>query len=274
MNEAIDGFSKLEHDGWDRVAHKYNDTWSQITRQFIESLLDATDVNAGMKVLDVACGPGYVSNSISLRGAESTGIDFSLNMVKWAKEFHPNLKFEEGDAQQLSFPDESFDRVVMNFGILHLPYPQKAIAEAYRVLKPGGKYGFTSWGGINESPTVKVFEGVVERHANLKVPMPEAPAYDMFADSALCKNYLEMVGFDVTNFQFLPLMIKWLVPDAHFYFDAQLNAGVRRAAFLNQQSAEVLEKIERDLSKELEQFRVANGLALPFCGFIIVADKK
>jgi len=36
MNEAIDGFSKLEHDGWDRVAHKYNDTWSQITRQFIE----------------------------------------------------------------------------------------------------------------------------------------------------------------------------------------------------------------------------------------------
>jgi len=275
MNEAsMDDFSKLEHDGWDRVAHKYNDVWSHLTRQFIEPLLDAADVKARMKVLDVACGPGYVSKSISLRDAESIGLDFSENMIKFAKQFYPDLKFEEGDAQQLAFPDEAFDRVVMNFGILHLPEPDKAISEAFRVLKHGGKYGFTSWGGINESATVKVFESVVEKYADQNVPMPEAPAYDMFADAILCKDYLKKAGFDVSNFQFQPLLVKWLVPNAHFYFDAQLNAGVRRAAFLNQQSSDVLEKIEHRLTKELEQFSTANGLALPFCGFIIIADKK
>jgi SAM-dependent methyltransferase len=228
----------------------------------------------GMKVLDVACGPGYVSNSISLRGGESIGIDFSANMISWAKQFFPNLIFLEGDAQQLSFPDESFDRVVMNFGILHLSNPQKAISEAYRVLRRGGKYGFTAWGGINDSPAANAFEAVIDKHADQTVPMPDAPAYDMFADQSLCCDFLRMAEFDVSHFRFDPLLIRWLVPDAHFYFDAQLNAGVRRAAFLKQQSAEVLEKIRRDLVTELDQFRTANGLALPFCGFIIVADKK
>jgi len=272
--DYVGDFSKLEHDGWDRVAHKYNDVWSHLTRQFIEPLLNAADVKAGMKVLDIACGPGYVSKSISLREAESIGVDFSENMITLAKQLYPDLKFELGDAQQLAFPDEAFDRVVMNFGILHLSEPDKAIAEAFRVLKHGGKYGFTSWGGINESATVKVFESVVEKYADQNVPMPEAPVSDMFSDPILCKDYLKKAGFDVSNFQFQPLLVKWLVPDAHFYFDAQLNAGVRRAAFLKQQSSDALEKIERDLTKELEQFRTEKGLALPFCGFIIIADKK
>ena len=56
-----DDFARFEHESWQRVADKYDSVWSPLTRQFIPSLLEDASVSAGMLVLDVACGPGYVS---------------------------------------------------------------------------------------------------------------------------------------------------------------------------------------------------------------------
>ena len=80
-----DDFSKLEYAGWQRVADKYLDNWAKLTRQFIEPLLDAANIYKGMKVLDVACGPGLVAEKIYKRKALPVGIDFSPEMIKLAK---------------------------------------------------------------------------------------------------------------------------------------------------------------------------------------------
>src|SRR2546430_14342523 len=80
-----DSFTEFELQGWERVADKYNLVWSSSTRQFIPPLLDTTEVFAGMSVLDVGCGPGYVSDAAAERGATSTGLDFSKEMVAIAK---------------------------------------------------------------------------------------------------------------------------------------------------------------------------------------------
>src|SRR5262245_52350906 len=53
------------------------------------------------------------------------------------------VRFTQGDAQDLPFERAGFDRVLMNFGLLHVSHPERACAEACRVLKPGGKFGFT-----------------------------------------------------------------------------------------------------------------------------------
>ena len=74
--EMHDQFSQFEHEGWERVAHKYDSVWSLLTRQFIPYLIRATEVSAGMSVLDVACGPGYVSDAVRKAGAIPKGIDF------------------------------------------------------------------------------------------------------------------------------------------------------------------------------------------------------
>ncbi len=77
MNRFQDDFARFEHEGWQRVADKYDFVWAPLTRQFIPSLLEDASVSAGMLVLDVACGPGYVSAAAKQLGAIPTGIDFS-----------------------------------------------------------------------------------------------------------------------------------------------------------------------------------------------------
>src|SRR4051812_40313193 len=134
----MNAFTEFEHEGWERVAGKYDATWASSTRQFIGPLLDAAEVAAGMSVLDVGCGPGYVSAAAAERGAKPTGLDFSNHMVGIARRSFPAIEFREGDAQNLPFSDETFDRVVANFALLHLAEPERACAEACRVLKPDG----------------------------------------------------------------------------------------------------------------------------------------
>lgn len=63
----------------------------------------------GVRLLDVACGTGYVAALATSRGAAAIGVDFVASMVGEAKKLHPSTEYREGDAEALPFPDESFD---------------------------------------------------------------------------------------------------------------------------------------------------------------------
>ena len=267
-----DEFSKLEFDGWQRVANQYIDVWSTLTQQFIDPLLNAAKVKKSMKVLDVACGPGIVSEKIMERNAIPVGIDFSPEMIKIAKLSYPQIEFHEGDAQELLFDDATFDCVVMNFGMLHLPQPLQAMKEAWRVLRKG-IFAFTVWSPSN-SPAPKVMNEAKEKFADMNVPMPAAPPYDYFEDRQNCSVFLSKAGFDPETIHFEMKLVKWLVPDAGFLFNAELNAGVRNAAFLRQQSPENLQKIKLAVEKGVQQFKVRDGYELPFTGCVIAAEKR
>ena len=135
MNVHADDFARFEHAGWERVADKYDSVWSSLTRQFISYLINAAGVSASMSVLDVACGPGYVSAAVKQLGAIPTGIDFSEKMIAIAKQMSPDIAFFQGNAQDLPFGNFSLDRVLINFGLLHVSQPEQACAEACRVLR-------------------------------------------------------------------------------------------------------------------------------------------
>ncbi|MGQ0737760.1 MAG: class I SAM-dependent methyltransferase [Bacteroidota bacterium] len=273
MSIQNNDFSKLEYEGWQRVAGKYLDNWANLTQQFIDPLLNAAGVKKEMKVLDVACGPGIVSKKIHERKAFPVGIDFSPEMIKLAKSFYPYIEFHEGDAQELQFGDTMFDAVVMNFGMLHIPRPLQAMKEAYRVLRNGGKFAFTVWASAARSPASKVMNDAKEKYADMNVPMPAAPPYDYFENRENSSMLLSQAGFDSQSLHYETRLVNWLVPSAGFLFDAELNAGVRNAAFLRQQSAEVLGNIKAAVEQGMEQFKVDNGYALPFLGCIIAARK-
>src|SRR6516164_1279538 len=115
-----DAFTQFEHQGWERVADKYDSTWATSTRQFIPPLLEAAGVSVKMSILDVGCGPGYVSAAATERGVNAIGLDFSEEMIGIAKEKFPQVEFRQGDAQNLPFANGTFDRVVANFALLHL----------------------------------------------------------------------------------------------------------------------------------------------------------
>jgi ubiquinone/menaquinone biosynthesis C-methylase UbiE len=76
-----------------------------------------------MSVLDVGCGPGYVA---AARGATPRGLDFSGEMVASAQKMFLRIEFCEGDPQNPPFTDVTFDRVLANFALLHISYPERA----------------------------------------------------------------------------------------------------------------------------------------------------
>jgi ubiquinone/menaquinone biosynthesis C-methylase UbiE len=271
-NVLQDDFSKLEHDTWTQVTGLYDKSWANLTKQFIEPLLDATGIRQGMRVLDVACGPGYVSKAIHARNAIPTGVDFSSSMIRLAKEFYPDIQFVEGDAQALNFSDNEFDAVVMNFGMLHLAKPELGMAEARRVLKPRGGFGFTVWAGPDRSPTAEVMFNNIMKYAREDVNMPEAPPNYYFSDQKLTTEVLERIGFD--NVTFTDHLIEWVVPTAEYYFNTELNAGVRSGTFLRRQTPETLSLIKQAIVEGMQQFYDGTGYRLKFCGCVFAATKR
>ena len=271
---AQDDFTLFEHKGWQRVADKYDSVWSPLTRQFIPSLLEDASVSSEMLFLDVACGPGCVSAAAKQLGAVPIGIDFSDKMVAIAKRMFPKIRFTQGDAHDLPFEDDSFDRVLMNFGLLHVSHPEKACAEACRVLKRGGKFGFTVWAGPEQNPGAKIVNDAIEAYANLDVGLPEGPPKYLYGEREECRQVLKRAGFDGTSMSYETRTVEWKLPDAGYYFEAERNAGVRTAGILERQSRETLEKIRIALENGIKQYARGNEFALPMAAHVVVVSKN
>jgi SAM-dependent methyltransferase len=266
-------FTEFEHEGWERVANKYDSVWSSSTRQFIPPLLDAADVSANLSLLDVGCGPGYVSAAAAERGAIPTGLDFSREMIAIAKKMFPRIQFQEGDAQNLPFADASFDRVVANFAFLHLADPDRALAEACRVLKLGGGFGFTTWAHLSENPFVKLVDDAIKAHATLDVDLPPGPPYYLFASPDEFRKALTRAGFDGDSMTFKVHTTEWKIPSARFLFEAELNAGVRTAGLLARQSPEQLKAIQSAIEKAVRPYAKSDGFAIPKAAYLVAARK-
>ena len=269
-----DAFTEFEHEGWERVANKYDSVWSSSTRQFIPPLLDAADVSATMSILDVGCGPGYVSAATAERGAVPIGLDFSAEMIGIARKMFPQIEFRQGDAQNLPFADASFDRVVANFALLHLADPKRACAEAARVLKSDGKFGFTTWAKIAENPFVKLVDDAIQAHANLDVDLPPGPPFYLFENENEFRNALARAGFAGASMTFKVHKIEWQVPSAQFVFDAERNAGVRTAGLLARQTPEALRKIQSAIAKSVQPYAKGEGFAIPKAAYVVAASKS
>ena len=271
MSEA---FTRFEHEGWERVAGKYDSTWSSSTRQFIPPLLDAAGVAAGTSVLDVGCGPGYVSAAAAERGAKPSGLDFSGEMVAIAKRMFPHIDFREGDAQNLPFAAETFDRVVGNFSFHHMADPGRAFAEACRVLKPGGRLGFTIWAHKKENIFIKVLDDAITAHADPNVQLPEGPPYYLFENEDGFRQALGRAGFDAVSMAFRVHQARWHVPSARFVFEAERNAGVRTAGFLACQSPECHRAIEQSLETGFRPYATPDGsLSIPLAAYVVAITK-
>src|SRR3954451_7958600 len=138
-------FKVFEAEGWSAQAGTYGGLTGAITSRLAESLLDAAGVRSDQRVLDVATGPGYVAERAAARGARVMGIDIAQGMLELARQRVAGIDLLRADAEELPFGSASFDAVVGGFVINHLPDPQRALAEAARVLVSGGQVAFSVW---------------------------------------------------------------------------------------------------------------------------------
>lgn len=119
------------------------------TARAAEGFIHRLNIAPGARVLDVACGTGNTSIPLARAGAQVTGVDIASNLLEQARARATaeglDITFEEGDAEQLSFPDASFDVVVTMFGAMFAPRHQLVASEFARVLKPGGLLAMANW---------------------------------------------------------------------------------------------------------------------------------
>ena len=187
-------FTAFERAGWEKAAEAYHRHWGSLSQQSAGAILDAAEVASGTRVLDVATGAGYVAALAKRRGAQPVGLDFSEAQVKLARSTYPDVEFRRGDAQALPFEAEIFDAVVIGFGLNHLPEPEQAFREAFRVLRSGGRMAFTVWAAPKQGEGFGIVLGAITEHGVPDPSLPPAPPYFRFADAAETRRYSQARG--------------------------------------------------------------------------------
>ena len=251
-------FAEAERTGWTDAerAAGYVNLFAAASDQIIEPLLDAVGVKPGESVLDLCCGQGNVAQVLANRRCRATGADFSPAMLDFARRRVPNAVFIEADAQNLPFRDAEFDVVVSNVGICHVPDQQCALAEARRVLRPGGRFGMTVWCGPDRSPSYEMVYRAIKTHGAAGITAPPGPDFHQFADRKVAKEFLSNAGF--SDVKMTIVESGWTVNTPEEFFAIFARGTVRAAMLLARQPPDRFAAIRSAMSEEVRQ-RFAAG---------------
>jgi SAM-dependent methyltransferase len=173
-----------------------------------EQFMARRRIAAGTHVLDVACGTGNLAILAAKAGAAAvTGVDIAPNLLEQARaraerEGLP-VRFDEGDAEELPYPDASFDLVISMYGAMFAPRPERAAAELVRVCRPGGQIAMANWtpGGFI-GQMLKVTAGHVPPPAGMPPPV-------LWGDEATVRGRLRE---GVADLQLTPVIAHFRYP--------------------------------------------------------------
>ena len=162
---------------WDLVAGGYAETTMQMLAQYAEEAISIAKLQAGEKVLDVACGPGTVSLMVAGRVDAVHAIDFSASMLsvldqKIGETGVENIRTHHGDGQNLPYENDMFDAAFSMFGLMFFPDRGKGFSEICRTLKSGGRISVSSWAPVDQSPAMQAMFGAL-KVINPNMPEPE-----------------------------------------------------------------------------------------------------
>ena len=266
-------FREFEHRAWQNVVKLYDIYFGALTSQCIEPLLEAVDLHAGDALLDVATGPGYIAAAAARRGATVIGLDFSSGMIAEASALHPGIAFREGDAGNLPFADAAFDVVVIGFGILHFPDPDRALREALRVLRSGGRFGLSVWAGPDKAAGFGIIMRAVEQHGSTDANLPPGPPFFRFSNALECSKAIAAAGFVQVKIGEVPQV--WRFSSAGAFFDGISASTVRTAALLRAQTPDNLARIRAQVERETLGHSAPDGsIELPMPALLASARKS
>lgn len=152
-----------------------------------ENFVGRLGISPGGKVLDVACGTGNTAIPAAKTGASVTGVDIATNLLEQARKRAASeqlaIRFEEGDAEELPYDDQTFDVVLTMFGAMFAPRPERVAAELIRVCRPGGLIAMANW-------TPQGFVGKSFALTAKMVPPPPVPPPVLWGDETVVQQRL------------------------------------------------------------------------------------
>lgn len=258
MDTTIADFQQRLRTGFDAIAANYERLG--FVHACAARLLELAKLPNAARVLDVGTGTGLVALAAARAVGEQgsvTGLDFSLQMLKTAnaqlaKTDLTNVSFVHGTAEDLEFPEASFDAVLCASALFFVPDMAQAVREFFRVSKPGARVGFTAFGTGFLQPVSQLLAARLERHG---VP-PAQPPIARLADPDLCRQLLENAGFtEVTviseqvGYHVSSFVDRWL----------EIRAGLEGLP-LTRFPMEVIERIKGEHEAELEELFTSEGL--------------
>ena len=258
----VDAFDAYEAAGWESVARTFDEHWSAMSSLAVEALLDAADIGAGMRVLDVGTGAGHAAGRAVERGAEATGVDVADAMVEIASRHHPGAFFVQASASELPFHDATFDAAVGNIVVPHLGDPDRAVREFARVLVPGGRLALSTWDDPERSPLFDVILGAVH-DAEVPPPsgIPDGPSFFRFSDDALFSSLLADAGFRDVRIGRIDLAVP--IASASTLATALMEGTVRIGALLRAADDAKREHLQAALDARLERWRQGDAYVVP-----------
>ena len=234
---------------------------------FGRRLVEAADVRAGHRVLDVASGRGAVLFPAAERaGPEGhvVGIDIAEEMASRTNEEAGRrglaARVTVGDAEKLDFPDASFDRVLCGFGLMFFPDQDRALQEMRRVLKPGGKLALTTW-------QVSQAEELARTTLALGLGSGSAPGWITKAE--VLHALIQRNGFG--NAQVAADSKAFSYPNAEAYWEQARGTGLR--ATLDKLQGEEKNRVMQAFVERVKPHLRADGLRLTATALIAVAER-
>ena len=252
-------FNRFEAAGWEERADSYG-FLSPMTRRVGGTVLALAGVTAGRQVLDVGSGPGELAASAAALGADTVGMDVAPSMVRRAALANPSIPFRVGSFEAIPAGEGTFDAVVGNFVFNHVGRPEVALAEACRVLRPGGWLALSSWDAPSRNRLLGL---IVDAVAAVDAPPPGLPQGPTnFRTDEELRTLFEGAGF--VDVGISHIMFEAAVSDAGTLWSGVLDSAVRiRPLVMNQPLAVQAAMREAFDRLAVVHRRAGGGLAIP-----------
>ena len=246
-------FKDKQRRHWDQVADGWA-AWLEWTERNFKPVTDwvqeAVAWQPGTRALDIGCGAGYPSLIAARRvapGGSVVATDLSPEMLNVASRaaqrarLH-NISFLEMDAEDLTLTNASFDAVTNTYGLMFCPDAARAIAQAHRVLVPGGRLALVVWDVPEKSPYFSVITGVATRQFGFQPPQPGTPGPFRFADRDVLTSLMRGAGFSDVRVESCPAAFECASADQYCQMFGELAWKSQNVRTLRRGSSAVRER--------------------------------
>ena len=253
---------------WSNVAAGWKKWWQTMERSArpaSERLVELAEIRPSYQVLDVATGIGEPAMTAA-RKVGPTGkvvaTDQAPLMLAIARERAAelgltNLEFHEVDAEELDFPERSFDAILSRWGLMFLPDLAGALTRMRRLLKPGGRLAASVWGPPAAVPFISVAMNTVRQQLQAPPPPPDMPGPFSLADVSRLEQALKEAGFGGIRSEPLTLTFEWVSPEAYTSFQQDIAAPI--VAMVSKEPPDRQASTWRAMTEAARQYTAADG---------------